>query len=281
MVEADLRRQEDCVVATEGAAIVFNLAADMGGMGYIEPNKLNCMLSVLINSHMFEAAAAGHVGRFCVASSACVYRADLQAVSEAKPLREEDAYPAMPRDGYGWENLFSERTCPHFGPETALTTRVARFHNGYRAHGSYAGGREKAPTAIYRKVAHAKLAGVHEIEIWGGGEQIRSFLHIDDAGEGLQSLMTSEVAEPTNLASDRLVSINALVDVVEEIAGIRYRRSLVPTAPLGSRGRNSDKTFVSASLGWGQSVNLEAGVARPYRWIYDQMRRELGATEAE
>lgn len=281
MVEADLRRRKDCLAATEGAAIVFNFAADMGGMGYIEQNKLNCMLSVLINTHMLEAAAASHVERFFFASSACVYRADLQAVSDAKPLREEDAYPAMPEDGYGWEKLFSERMCRHFGVETALTTRVARFHNVYGPHGSYAGGREKAPAAICRKVAQAKLTGVHEIEIWGDGEQTRSFLHIDDAVEGLQTLMTSEVAEPTNLGSDRLISINALVDVVEEFAGIRCRRSFVPTAPLGVRGRNSDNTFMKASLGWSPSVSLEAGLARTYRWIYDQVSQELRATKAE
>lgn len=281
MVDADLRRREACLAATDGTAIVFNLAADMGGMGYIEHHKLNCMLSVLINTHMLEAAVACHVERFFFASSACVYRADLQAVSDAKPLREEDAYPAMPEDGYGWEKLFSERMCRHFGTETGLTTRVGRFHNVYGPHGSYAGGREKAPAAICRKVARAQLTGVHEIEIWGDGEQTRSFLYIDDAVEGLQSLMTSEVAVPANLGSDRLISINALVDIVEEIAGIRCQRSFVPSAPLGVRGRNSDNTFVKASVGWSPSVSLEAGLARTYRWIYEQMSREYGVARAE
>ena len=281
MVEADLRRREACFAATEGSTLIFNLAADMGGMGYIEQNKLSCMLSVLINTHMLEAAAACGAERFFFASSACVYRADLQAVAEAKPLREEDAYPAMPEDGYGWEKLFSERMCRHFGEETALTTRVARFHNVYGPHGSYAGGREKAPAAICRKVARAKLNRVHEIEIWGDGEQTRSFLYIDDAVEGLQALMASEVATPTNLGSDRLISINGLVDVVEEIAGIRCRRSYVPTAPLGVRGRNSDNTFVTQALGWSPSVTLEHGLERTYRWIYDQVSREFEATDPQ
>lgn len=280
MIEADLRRREDCAVVTDGAAIVFNLAADMGGMGYIEQNKLNCMLSVLINTHMLEAAAECHVERYFFASSACVYRADLQAVTDAKPLREQDAYPAMPEDGYGWEKLFSERMCKHFGAETPISTRVARFHNVYGPDGSYAGGREKAPAAICRKIAQAKLSGVHEIEIWGDGEQTRSFLYIDDAVGGLQALTTSEVAEPTNLGSDRLISINTLVDLVEAIAGIRCRRSYVPTAPLGVRGRNSDNTFVKAAVGWSPSVSLETGLSRTYQWIYDQLRGERGAAEA-
>ncbi len=281
MIEADLRRREACTAVTEGAAVVFNLAADMGGMGYIEQNKLNCMLSVLINTHLLEAAAACRVERYFYASSACVYRADLQAVTEARPLREQDAYPAMPEDGYGWEKLFSERMCAHFAAETPISTRVARFHNVYGPHGSYDGGREKAPAAICRKVAQAKLNGVHEIEIWGDGEQTRSFLYIDDAIGGLQALTTSEVAEPTNLGSDRLISINTLVDLVEEIAGIRCRRSYVPTAPLGVRGRNSDNTFVTAAVGWSPSVSLEAGLARTYQWIYDQLSQGRCMAEAQ
>lgn len=280
LIEADLRMRENCFAVTKGAALVVNLASDMGGMGYIEHNKLNCMLSVLINTQMLEAAAANHVERYFFASSACVYRSDLQEISDAKPLREADAYPAMPEDGYGWEKLFSERMCQHFGSETPLATRIARFHNVYGPHGSYAGGREKAPAAICRKVAQAKLTGIHEIEIWGDGEQTRSFLYIDDALDGLQTLMASEIAEPTNLGSDRLISINGLVDIVEDIARVRCRRSFVPTAPLGVRGRNSDNSFVKASLSWSPTVSLETGLASTYQWVHSQMTRESGAKKA-
>ncbi len=267
----DLREREACYEVTDGAAWVYNLAADMGGMGFIETHKAACMLSVLINTHLLLAARDRGVRRFFFASSACVYAADKQTSTAVVPLKEEDAYPAMPEDGYGWEKLFGERMCRHFREDHGLTTRVARFHNVYGPHGTYAGGREKAPAAICRKVIEGKLSGRHEIEIWGDGDQTRSFMFIDDCIEGTQLIMHSHVEEPLNLGSDRLVSINQLVDIAEEIAGVRLRRRYLPDAPKGVRGRNSDNTLIRERLGWAPSISLETGLEKTYRWIHDQM----------
>ena len=215
--------------------MIYNLAADMGGMGFIETHKAECMLSVLINTHMLVAAKEAGVERFFYSSSACVYNADKQTRAEVTALKEEDAYPAMPEDGYGWEKLFSERMCRHFREDFGLATRVARFHNVYGPHGTYDGGREKAPAAICRKVIAAKLSGKHEIEIWGDGEQTRSFMYIDDCIEGTIRLAESDIIEPLNMGSDELVTINRLVDIVEEIAGVKLKRVLQARCPQGRK----------------------------------------------
>ena len=269
----DLRKREACQNATDGAAWVYNLAADMGGMGFIETHKAACMLSVLINTHLLLAAREHDVRRFFFASSACVYAADKQTSPDVIPLREGDAYPAMPEDGYGWEKLFSERMCRHFREDFGLTTRVARFHNVYGPHGTFDGGREKAPAAICRKVIQAKLSGRHEIEIWGDGEQTRSFMFIDDCIKGTELIMHSRVEEPLNLGSDQLVTINQLVDIVENIAGVKLRRRYLLDAPKGVRGRNSDNTLIKEHLGWAPAISLEDGLEKTYRWIRDQMMR--------
>jgi GDP-D-mannose 3',5'-epimerase len=268
---ADLTQLDACRTAARDVRYAFNLAADMGGMGFIETHKAECMLSVLINTHLLMAAREASVERFFYSSSACVYAAEKQISADVVPLRESDAYPAMPEDGYGWEKLFSERMCRHFHEDYGLKTRVARYHNVYGPHGTYDGGREKAPAAICRKVIAAKLAGSGEIEIWGDGNQTRSFMYIDDCIIGTRRIFEGEEAEPLNLGSDRLVTINQLVDIVEVIAGVRLRRSYKLSAPTGVRGRNSDNTLIKERLGWAPGISLEAGLEQTYRWIYDQM----------
>jgi GDP-D-mannose 3', 5'-epimerase len=276
-IELDLSLRENCSAATEGVAQVYNLAADMGGMGFIELNKALCMLSVLINTHLLEAARDQGVQRFLFSSSACVYAADKQTEAEVQPLREEDAYPAEPEDGYGWEKLFSERMCRHFTEDFDLDTRVVRYHNVYGPNGTYDGGREKAPAAICRKVAQAKLSGDHEIEVWGDGEQTRSFTYISDCIHGTKALMASDRTEPVNLGSTELVTINRLIDIVEEIAGIEVSRNYDLSAPQGVRGRNSDNTQLKAALGWEPSVSLHDGMAQTYSWIYDRLAERVAA----
>ena len=272
--QLDLSEKDACYDATEGARLVYNLAADMGGMGFIETNKALCMLSVLINTHMLLAARDLGVERFFFSSSACVYAADKQNTPDVPPLKESDAYPAMAEDGYGWEKLFSERMCRHFREDFRLTTRVARYHNVYGPEGTWDGGREKAPAAICRKVAAAKMSGRHEIEIWGDGEQTRSFMYIDDCIQGTQMIMHSEITEPINLGSSELVTINQLVDIVERIAGVRLHRKYDLSAPKGVRGRNSDNTMIRECLGWEPSIRLEDGLEKTYRWIHDQMQAQ-------
>jgi nucleoside-diphosphate-sugar epimerase len=267
----DLRTKEACHVATGEARYVFNLASDMGGMGFIELNKALCMTSVLINTHMLMSARDIGVERFFFSSSACVYAADKQTSTDVVPLREEDAYPAMPEDGYGWEKLFSERMCRHFSEDFGLVTRVARYHNVYGPFGTYDGGREKAPAAICRKVIEAQLSGSQTIEIWGDGEQTRSFTYIDDCLEGTLKLMESQFPEPLNIGSDQLVTVNQLVDIVECIAGVKLVRLYQLDAPKGVRGRNSDNTLVRQRLGWSPSRRLQDGLRETYAWIYAQM----------
>ncbi|UKJ78126.1 NAD-dependent epimerase/dehydratase family protein [Azospirillum brasilense] len=267
----DLRDREACRTAARGAGAIINLAADMGGMGFIETHKAECMLSVLINTQMLMAAREFGCKRFFYASSACVYAADKQTNAEVLPLKEADAYPAMPEDGYGWEKLFSERMCRHFREDYGLETRVARYHNVYGPHGTYDGGREKAPAAICRKVIEAKLTGRHEIEIWGDGEQTRSFMYIDDCLKGTLDILKSDILEPINLGSDQLVTINQLVDIVEDIAGIKLERRYKLDAPKGVRGRNSDNTRITELLDWAPSIRLRQGLEPTYRWIYGQM----------
>src|SRR5690349_19739692 len=240
-LQLDLQDKEACEQATRGAQTVYNLAADMGGMGFIENNRALCMLSVLINTHLLMAAKKFGVQRYFYASSACVYAADKQTSPDVIALKEADAYPAMPEDGYGWEKLFSERMCRHFREDFGITARVARYHNVYGPFGTYDGGREKAPAAICRKVIEAKLSGNHTIEIWGSGEQTRSFMYIEDCLKGTQDIMRSEtITFPINLGSAEKVSINQLVDIVEAIAGIKLKRTYNLNAPKGVNGRNSD-----------------------------------------
>ena len=270
-VRLDLREREACEKALRGAVEVYNLAADMGGMGFIENNKALCMLSVLINTHLLMAARRHNVQRYFFSSSACVYAADKQTSEKVTPLRESDAYPAMAEDGYGWEKLFSERMCRHYREDFGLETRIARYHNVYGPNGTWDGGREKAPAAICRKVIQAKLAGVKDIAIWGNGHQTRSFMFIDDCLHGTQTLMRSDVREPLNLGSDELVSINQLVDIVESIAGVKLRRSYDLSAPKGVNGRNSDNTLIQEQLGWAPGIRLRDGLEKTYRWIHDQI----------
>jgi GDP-D-mannose 3',5'-epimerase len=272
----DLNLKDNCERAAEGASDIYNLAANMGGMGFIEANKALCMLSVLINTHMLQAAMKHGAKRFFYASSACVYNGDKQKAFEAPSLKEEDAYPALAEDGYGWEKLFSERMCRHFREDFRLYTRVARFHNVYGPWGTWFGGREKAPAAICRKVIEAKVSGKHEIEIWGSGNQTRSFMFIDDCSEGIQKIMGSDILEPINLGSSEAVTINQLVDITEAIAGIKLKRNYDLSAPKGVNGRNSDNTLIKKYLGWEPSTPLRAGMEKTYRWIYDQYRAREG-----
>ncbi len=269
--QLDLRDKGACYEAAQGAAYILNLSADMGGMGFIETNKALCMLSVLINTYLLMAARDSGVERYLFSSSACVYAADKQTATNLKPLKESDAYPAMPEDGYGWEKLFAERMCRHFREDFGLETRVARYHNVYGPHGTYDGGREKAPAAICRKVIQATLSGGNEIEIWGDGQQTRSFMYIDDCIEGTRRIMDSDCSEPLNLGSDQLVTIDRLVDIVEAIAGVKLKRVYNPDAPQGVRGRNSDNTLIQEVLGWAPQIPLEDGMEKTYRWIYDRI----------
>jgi len=273
----DLRDLEACRVACRGATEVYNLACDMGGIGFIENHKAECMLSVLINTHLLMAAQEHGVKSYFYSSSACVYNGTKQIDANVTALCEEDAYPADPEDGYGWEKLFSERMCRHFQEDYGLEVTVARFHNVYGPFGTYEGGREKAPAAMCRKVIHAKVTGEHEIEIWGDGNQTRSFMYIDDCIEGILRLTESDHSEPINLGSSELVSINDLVSMTEEIAGVTLNRNYDLSAPKGVRGRNSDNTLIMEKLDWEPTIALETGLAKTYAWILDQM---TGATPA-
>jgi nucleoside-diphosphate-sugar epimerase len=270
-IRLDLQEKAACDKALKGAHTVYNLAADMGGMGFIENNRALCMLSVLINTHLCLAAKKHRVRRFFYSSSACVYAADKQTSPNVTALKEGDAYPAMPEDGYGWEKLFSERMCRHFREDFGLETRVARYHNVYGPHGTYDGGREKAPAAICRKVIQAKISGKHQIEIWGDGTRTRSFMYIDDCIYGTQAILNSDVREPLNLGSSELVTINQLVDIVEDIAGLKLKRTYKLDAPKGVKGRNSDNTLIKKHLGWEPSIRLRDGLEKTFRWIHDEM----------
>ena len=267
----DLQELDPCRTACEGIDTVFNLAADMGGMGFIENNKALCMLSGLISTHMLLAARDAGVQRFFYSSSACVYAAGKQESPEVEPLRESDAYPAMPEDGYGWEKLFSERMARHFYEDFGLETRVARYHNVYGPLGTYEGGREKAPAAISRKVAMAKLSGNHEIEIWGDGKQTRSFTYIDDCVEGTLRLTDSDIREPLNIGSEQLVTVNELVDIVENVAGIKLERRYNLDAPQGRAGAEQRQHADHRDPGWAPSISLEDGMEKTYEWVYNQL----------
>jgi GDP-D-mannose 3',5'-epimerase len=275
---ADLSQIEHAQAACEGMDEVYQLAADMGGMGFIENNKALCMLTVLTSTHMLAAARDQKVTRFFYSSSACVYNADKQVNEDVIPLKEADAYPAQPEDGYGWEKLFTERMCRHFHEDFGLECRVARYHNVYGPDGTWEGGREKAPAAICRKVIHAKATGDHTIEIWGDGLQTRSFMYIDDCLKGTQKILASDTLQPMNLGSDELTTINGLVDIVEDIAGIKLERTHNLDAPKGVNGRNSDNTMIMDELGWAPSIKLRDGMERTYRWIHDEYMAKYGTT---
>mgnify|MGYP001275860726 CR=1 FL=1 len=267
----DLRLRENCYRAVNGYNEVFNLAADMGGMGFIEKNKAACMISVLINTHLLIASRDCGIDRFFYASSACVYNGEKQTDPDNPGLKESDAYPALAEDGYGWEKLFSERMCRHFMEDFGLTARIARFHNVYGPYGTWDGGREKAPAAICRKVIEAGITGNKEIMIWGDGLQTRSFMFIGDCIKGINDIMYSNINEPINLGSSEMVSINQLVDIVEDIAGYKLERKYDLSAPKGVRGRNSDNTLIRKYLGWEPSIPLRTGMKKTYDWIREQM----------
>ena len=267
----DLSKLDECMASAGGVKKIYNLAADMGGMGFIESHKADCMLTVLINTHMLMAAKEAGVSRFFFSSSACVYSAMKQEVTNLHPLRESDAYPALPEDGYGWEKLFSERMCRHFSEDFGIETKVARYHNVYGPFGTYDGGREKAPAAICRKIAQAKISGSNEIEIWGDGNQTRSFMYIDDCVKGTQMIMNNESSEPVNLGSEEMVSINQLVSITEEIAEIKVNRRYNLNAPQGVRGRTSDNTMMRQIHNWEPSTSLLSGLSKTFEWIYDEM----------
>jgi GDP-D-mannose 3',5'-epimerase len=256
----DLREVSACRRAVAGVDWIYNLASDMGGIGFIEAHKAACMESVLINTHLLMAAREAAVERFFFASSACVYNVAKQSRPDVVGLKEEDAYPAIPEDGYGWEKLFSERMCRHFREDYGLETRIVRYHNVYGPNGSYHGGREKAPAAICRKVIEAKLWGRGSIEIWGDGEQTRSFMYIGDCLYGTRRIMASAIVDPINLGTAQMVTINELVDIVEQIAGVRLVRKYLPDAPKGVAGRSSDNTLITRLLGWAPAIPLEEGL---------------------
>src|ERR671913_945393 len=268
----DLALLEPCRAAAKGARMIYNLAADMGGMGFIETHKAECMLSVLVSTHMLVAAKEAGTERFFYSSSACVYNGDKQTRTDVTALKEEDAYPAMPEDGYGWEKLFSERMARHYREDYGIATRVARYHNVYGPEGTYDGGREKAPAAICRKVIEAKMSGNHEIEIWGDGQQTRSFMYISDCLKGIYMITESETwHEPINLGSAEGVTINQLVDIAEDIGSIKLKRRYNLDAPKGVNGRNSDNTLIKKVFGWEPDTKLRDGMEKTYRWIHDQI----------
>jgi len=279
-VVADLTFPDSCRKACRGVSEVYNLAADMGGIGFIGAHKAECMLSVLISTHMLVEARDAGVERFFYSSSACVYAEDKQKDPWAAPLKEQDAYPAMAEDGYGWEKLFTERMCRHFTEDYGLLTRVARFHNVYGPNGHWEGGREKAPAAIIRKVLETTTRGTGEIEIWGDGTQTRSFMHIDDCLQGVDRIMHADIGEPVNLGSDELVTINDLVSIVEDIAGVKLERRYKLDAPKGVNGRNSDNTLIRSYLDWAPSITLRDGMKPTYRWIEEEFRARYGGRRA-
>jgi len=268
----DLRLRTICREVCQDIDHVYNLAADMGGIGFIENNKADCMLSVLINTHLLQAARDAGVKRYFYSSSACVYAADKQDSPAVTALKESDAYPAMPEDGYGWEKLFSERMCRHFMEDFGIECRVARFHNVYGPHGSWNDGREKAPAAICRKVADAKLSGNHKIDIWGDGTCTRSFMWIDDCVEGIRRIMDSDIQNPINLGNSQVVSVDQLVGIVEGIAGVKLQRQYDTSKPQGVKGRNSDNRLIQIELHWEPSTPLGVGMAKLYKWIEQQVR---------
>ena len=273
-IVANLEEKDACFSASEGCDEVYNLACNMGGMGFIENNKALCMLSILINTHLLMAAKEFQIKKYLYSSSACVYAADKQTDTTVTALKEADAYPAMPEDGYGWEKLFSERMCKHFEEDFGMEVRVVRFHNVYGPDGTWRGGREKAPAALSRKIIEAKKSDNLKIEVWGDGEQTRTFMYIDDCITGLDKLMESDFSDPINLGRSELVSINQLIDIISEIAGVEVEREHNLDAPQGVRGRSSDNSLILEKLKWEPEVNLKTGLVQTYAWIEEQIERE-------
>jgi nucleoside-diphosphate-sugar epimerase len=281
-ISVNLEHKDACLGAANGCDAIYNLACNMGGMGFISSNKALCMLSVLINTHLLMAARELGVREYFYSSSACVYPDYRQEEADVAALKESDAYPAMPESGYGWEKLFSERLCKHFEEDFGMNVRVFRFHNVYGPNGTWDGGREKAPAALCRKVIEAQTNGTGEVEIWGDGEQTRSFMYIDDCIKGIEKLMQSSYSDPLNLGRNELVSINQLADIVQSIAGVTVRRRYNPDAPQGVRGRNSDNTLIKQVLGWEPETSLRTGLEHTYRWIKEQYeRRQRGERTVE
>jgi nucleoside-diphosphate-sugar epimerase len=274
----DLRRRDNCLEAMQGIQQVFALAADMGGMGFISANHAQILHNnTLISFHSIEAARLSGVQRYLYTSSACVYPEYRQRATDVAPLKESDAYPADPQDAYGWEKLTSELLCLHYRKEYGFATRIVRFHNIFGPLGTWTGGREKAPAALCRKIAIAKLTGEPKVEIWGDGEQTRSFCYIDDCVSGIYRIMQSDFDQPLNLGQDRMISINQLADLIADIAGVKIIKKHV-RGPQGVRGRNSDNNLLRAVLGWSPQVSLEDGLAKTYGWIEQQVRIQLGET---
>ena len=273
-IVANLEEKDACFSASEGCDEVYNLACNMGGMGFIENNKALCMLSILINTHLLMAAKEFQIKKYLYSSSACVYAADKQTDTTVTALKEADAYPAMPEDGYGWEKLFSERMCKHFEEDFGMEVRIVRFHNVYGPDGTWRGGREKAPAALSRKIIEAKKSGNLKIEVWGDGEQTRTFMYIDDCITGLDKLMESDFSDPINLGRSELVSINQLIDIISEIAGVEVEREHNLDAPQGVRGRSSDNSLILEKLNWEPEVDLKTGLVKTYSWIEEQIERD-------
>ena len=267
----DLKEYEHCLKVTEDVDYVYNMACNMGGMGFIENNKAECMLSVLINTNLLRACRTNKIKKYFFSSSACVYNGDKQNKNFIPGLKEQDAYPAQPEDGYGWEKLFSERMCRHFTEDFSLPTRVARFHNVYGPLGTFDGGREKAPAALCRKIAHAKINKIKQIEVWGDGEQTRSFMYIDDCIQGTTKLFNSDFCDVYNLGSDEQVSINQMIEIIEDISQYKVNKNYLLDKPKGVRGRSSDNTKITKDLKWAPSIKLKVGLEKTYKWIYDQI----------
>ena len=275
----DLKIYQNCLKVTSGVEHIYNFACNMGGMGFIENNKAECMLSVLINTNLLRAAIENKSKKYLFSSSACVYNAEKQKSTFVDSLKESDAYPADPEDGYGWEKLFSERMCRHFTEDFNLETRVVRYHNVYGPLGTFDGGREKAPAAICRKIAEAKLKGLKEIEVWGDGEQTRSFMFIDDCLDGTEKVFNSKYSDPFNVGSDEQVSINQLVDYVEEIADYKVKRKHLLDKPKGVRGRSSDNTKIVKEIGWEPKILLKDGLKKTYDWIFNELKEGRNNTK--
>ena len=270
----DLKEYENCLKVCEGVDYIYNMACNMGGMGFIENNKAECMLSVLINTNLLRACLKKNVKKYFFSSSACVYNAQKQKETFVPGLKETDAYPAEPEDGYGWEKLFSERMCRHFTEDFGLPTRVLRYHNVYGPLGTFDGGREKAPAALCRKIINAKINNINEIEVWGDGQQTRSFMYIDDCVIGTQKIFNSETSEVFNLGSSEQVSINQMIEIIEEISDYKVNKKYLLDKPKGVRGRSSDNSMLKSQFDWEPSVSLKDGLEKTYKWIFDQLKSQ-------
>ena len=267
----DLKEYENCLLVTKGVDYIYNMACNMGGMGFIENNKAECMLSVLINTNLLRAALKNNINKYFFSSSACVYNASKQNQTFIQGLKEEDAYPAEPEDGYGWEKLFSERMCRHFTEDFGLETRVVRYHNIYGPKGTFDGGREKAPAALCRKIIKAKLEKKNMVDVWGDGEQTRSFLYIDDCISGTKKIFESEYTDVFNIGSEEQVSINQMIKIIEDIGQYKVEKNYQLDKPKGVRGRSSDNSFISTKIGWEPTYSLKQGLEKTYSWIYDEI----------